>query len=545
MISFLLGGVGLFLLGMTLMTEGLRAAAGNALRQLVTRFTGGPARAFVSGAALTTLVQSSSATVVMTIGFVSAGLLTVAQAIGVVFGAAVGTTSTSWLVAIFGLRYSVSVVALPLLGIGVLMRLLGRGRVVPIGMFIAGFGLFFVGVDTLQAGMAEASAQVRFATISAASIGGRLLLVAIGLFMTVLMQSSTAAVATTLAALYAGTIGLPQAAALVIGQNVGTTVTAAIASIGASVPARRTALAHILLNSFSGVIAFILFPLYIGAITGANEAGIEATLLIAFFHTAINLVGVGLLLPVTDLYGRFIARLIPDRGPGLTRYLDTTLLTVPTVAVEAAHRTVVGIGAVLVRLARFTLAGRSWSREESALMDIAGQASGQAREFVGRIRTSPEEGHEYRRHLSVLHAVDHLERLLEALRGRPSSSTLAEDDTLREVATVAHDGFDTALNWLEKGDDEPAPSLEELSREIAERRRRHRPVVMARTASGETPPDAGLRTLDAMRWIDRTVYHVWRAIHHLGAGGEEIHEPLGDFDETPLRMDAGALDHPV
>ncbi len=125
MTAAILGGIGLFVLGMLLMTEGLKAAAGAALGALLARFTGGPTKAFLSGAAVTAVVQSSSATTLTTIGFVSAGLLTLTQAIGVIFGAAVGTTSTGWLVAFLGLKYSVGVLALPLVGVGALMRLVG------------------------------------------------------------------------------------------------------------------------------------------------------------------------------------------------------------------------------------------------------------------------------------------------------------------------------------------------------------------------------------------------------------------------------------
>lgn len=522
MISALLGGIGLFLLGMLLMTDALRAAVGSALGDLLGRFTGGPLKAFGFGAATTMLVQSSSATVVMTIGFVSAGLLTFSQAIGVVFGASVGTTSTSWLVAFLGLRYSVSVAALPLVGIGVVVRLLGRGRTASTGMFVAGFGLFLVGIDTLQGGMASLSERIDLAGIEALSVEGRLMLVATGIVMTIIMQSSTAAVATTLAALHAGTIDLTQAAALVIGQNVGTTFTAAIASIGASVPARRTALSHILLNSISGLIAFVLMPITLRGLEGfGGVAGLGAPPLIAVFHTGINLVGVGLLLPVTNQFGRLISKLIPERGPELTQYLDTTLLSVPGVAIDAARRTVVKTLASLLSAARAAMAGRPQTREDEALLARVAEASAKTRDFLGRIRTSPDEEREHRRHLAVLHASDHLDRLLEALRVRPSPSAIFGEEIIQRVATGSAAQLEPVENWLHDGAvDEPPTDVEALSRSIAEERRTHRPFVMERTASGEISPEVGLRVLDAMRWVDRAVYHIWRSVHHLGPEGE-------------------------
>jgi len=240
----MLGGIGLFLLGMILMTDGLKTAAGNALRKALARFTGGPLSALLSGATLTALVQSSSATTLATIGFVSAGILTFEQAVGVVFGANLGTTSTGWLVSLLGFKVSIAAFALPMVGAGALANLLGRGRWRAAGLAVAGFGLIFVGIDQLQVGMAGLATRLDPSMLPGDNLAGRLALVGLGVLMTVVMQSSSAAVATTLAALHAGTIGLDHAAALVIGQNVGTTVTAGLAAIGASTAARRTALAH-------------------------------------------------------------------------------------------------------------------------------------------------------------------------------------------------------------------------------------------------------------------------------------------------------------
>ncbi|MFP5380591.1 MAG: Na/Pi symporter, partial [Vicinamibacteria bacterium] len=180
-----------------------------------------------AGAGITALVQSSSATTLATIGFVSAGLLSLPNAIGVVIGANIGTTATGWLVSLLGLKLSIGKIAMPLIGVGALLRLLARERLAQAGLALAGFGVIFVGIDALQAGMAALAGRVDPAQFPVAGLAGRLLLVLLGVLMTVIMQSSSAAVATTLTALSGGAITLDQAAALVIGQNVGTTVTAA------------------------------------------------------------------------------------------------------------------------------------------------------------------------------------------------------------------------------------------------------------------------------------------------------------------------------
>lgn len=337
-----LGGIGLFLLGMVLMTDGLKALAGDALRSWLARFTGSRWKAVATGAGVTALVQSSSATTLATIGFVSAGLLSFNSAIGVIIGANIGTTSTGWIVSLLGLKLSVGSLALPLIGLGALSRLLGRKRLAQAGTALAGFGVIFVGIDVLQEGMAALSSQWDLSRYSADGIAARLALVGAGLTMTVVMQSSSAAVATTLTALSGGAINLEQAAALVIGQNVGTTVTAVIAAVGAQAPAKRTALVHILFNVGTGTVAFLLLPLFTHAVDAWIEVylGDDQALSLAAFHTAFNLLGAILFIPLTGLLAALALRWVPEPHAPLTRHLDASLATVPALALDAARRTV-------------------------------------------------------------------------------------------------------------------------------------------------------------------------------------------------------------
>lgn len=335
-----LGGIGLFLLGMLLMTDGLKALAGDALRQWLGRFTGSPLSAVATGAAVTALVQSSSATTLATIGFVSAGLLTFSNAIGVIIGANLGTTSTGWIVSLLGLKLSIVKLALPLIGFGALARLLGRDQLAQAGTALAGFGLIFVGIDVLQTGMAELSERIDLSHYAADGFAPRLALVAVGVVMTVVMQSSSAAVATTLTALASGTLNLEQAAALVIGQNLGTTVTAALAAVGAQTAAKRTALVHILFNVGTGVLAFLLLPVFTLVVDRWTETwvGDDQALTLAAFHTAFNLLGVLLFFPLIPQLARIAETLVPERRSPLIRHLDSSLMMVPALALDAARR---------------------------------------------------------------------------------------------------------------------------------------------------------------------------------------------------------------
>ena len=286
-----LGGVGLFLLGMTVMTEGLKALAGSALRTVLGKAAVTPLRGSFWGAIVTLLVQSSSATTMTTIGLVSAGLLTFPQGLGLVFGANVGTTGTGWLVALIGVRVSLTAAALPMIFAGALIKLLASGRVSGAGAALAGFGLVLFGLTTLQQGMGGLAEQLHPADLPAVLAGpdtgwwramlGTLVLVVIGLVMTAIMQSSTAAIAVTLSAYFADAIGLDQGCALIIGQNIGTATSSALAAIGASTTAKRLAIAYVLFKVIAAVIALLLFPIVTPLLIRASTVIDGVTLLAA------------------------------------------------------------------------------------------------------------------------------------------------------------------------------------------------------------------------------------------------------------------------
>ncbi len=202
------GGLGLFLVGMMLMSQGLVGFAGGALQRALVRFTGSPSRAFASGTLITVLVQSSTATTVTLIGFVSAGLIGFTQAIGVLLGASLGNTGTGWIVAGLGLRVSLGYYTMPLIGIGAFLKLLGKGRIAELGLALAGFGRMFTGLDTLSKGMQALSAVINLAALPVGGFGARMAAMLVGLALTAIMQSSTAAVATTLTALHNEVINL-------------------------------------------------------------------------------------------------------------------------------------------------------------------------------------------------------------------------------------------------------------------------------------------------------------------------------------------------
>lgn len=524
MITQLIGGIGLFLLGMVLLTDGLKEAAGEALRGLLVRFTGGRTRALLSGIGITALLQSSTATVLMTIGFVGAGLLTLPASIAVVFGANIGTTSIGWIVAFLGLKLSMGSMAMPILALGALLRLLAGGRLASAGLAMAGFGLIFLGIDILQAGMEVLAQRFDPASLPDGSIAGRVLLVAIGIVMTIVMQSSGAAVAATLTALHSGALGVEQAAALVVGQNIGTTATAAIAAVGASVSARRTAAAHILFNLIAAAIVFPLLPqlLWLGSKLWPGGGPPDPTMLVAAFHTAFSLIGLLVIMPFFGQFTALVERIAPQRGPDFTKHLDPTVVRVPAVAAEVARRSVMDIAAALVEQFRHMLHDPRRTPALTTLIERADAGLDEVRRFLGK-STSPDAAHT-EHHLSVLHAIEHLERLVERLREWPAQDAIGPD--FRELASIAPEVLEQAEGWLRDPSANPGDVVERchaLSQRVAERRREQRDRNLREAAAGRMDADLALRRLDSMRWLDSSIYHVWRVVHHAAtreAGGE-------------------------
>lgn len=341
-VTQLSGGIGLFLIGMVLMTDSLKEMAGDTLRVWLSKFTGTPVKAILSGMGLTLLVQSSTATTLATIGFVSAGILTFSQAVGVVIGANIGTTSIGWLVALIGVKLAITSFALPLIGFGALIKLLARGKWALLGLSLAGFGLIFFGIDLLQIAMSGFAEQVNFAAFSSDSLGAQLLLVLIGLLMTIFLQSSSAAVTTTIAALATGAVDLPQALSLVIGQNIGTVATAILAAMGSTSNAKRTAAVHVVFNLFSAVLAFVILkPVFMWLVGHqVTIALLDPVIIVAAFHTAFSLFGTLFFLPFLTQFEKVIVNAIPDQTPSVLHYLDQASASVPTLAISSASKVI-------------------------------------------------------------------------------------------------------------------------------------------------------------------------------------------------------------
>ncbi len=535
-ILLVFGGVGLFLLGMLVLTDGLRLLAGNTMRRALARFTTSVYSGAFTGALTTAAVQSSSATIVSTVGFVSAGLLTFSQALGIILGANIGTTVTGWMVAILGFKLKLGIVVLPLLLVGVLLKMFGTRRLSNFGWAITGFSLLFIGIDAMQRGMGFFEGMLTPNDFPDDTILGRIQLVFIGMAITVITQSSSAGVATSLVALDAGAISFAQAAALVIGMDVGTSFKSALATIGGSTATRRTGYAHVIYNIMTGVMAcFMLAPFSAIAAPWIASVGGNSQIALVAFHTMFNTIGVLLILPFTQPFAQMIIELVPERGPRLTRRLDGRLLKEPAAAIDALLATINDISIeqfnLLANLLKPALTERIYETNLQSIND----ALGAARIFMEQVRVGPTDQVNLRRLLSCMHALDHLRRFNNRCGQIERIRSLQSEARLVRLSKLLQGSVNLILQ-----SQEPAvlrKRLDRLRRLLRDQRRSYRDRVMRAMSCHQIDGDTALMRLDGIRWLHRVSYHVWRIVYHLHVahGGEECElendEVLLDIDD--------------
>lgn len=515
------GGLGLFLIGMMLLSQGLVAFGGATMKQAMAHFTGTPTKAFLSGTLATMAVQSSTATTVTLIGFVSAGLIGFSQAIGVLIGASLGNTATGWIVASLGLKVSLGFYTLPLIGVGALLKLLAKGRLTELGMAMAGFGLMFLGLDTLQQGMRGMAQVFDLKDLPSGGFWAATLTMLVGLALTAVLQSSTAAIATTLTALHTQAINFDQAAAVVVGAAVGTTLTGALVAVGGTIHAKRTALAYILFNAVAGMIAIALLPAFLWAIDWlGTHAGLDAgATSLAAFHTLFIAVGVLLFLPFVPRFARLVERLLPDQGQASTQRLDASLLSIPAVALEASQRALEKLSLDLLSLYGDMLSGQAGSTQQARLNEAA-PALNSTYDFVSRIEVAADDSVAAAQRVAQLHAIDHLLRL----RGRLQDIVQAGIDLSAPAYRWAWEGSQKILrgarHGLERQDvQEALASVAQHAQALAEQSNGMRHSALHETVPGpDGSAHTSLQRLDSFRWIERTAMHIWRICHYLSQG---------------------------
>jgi phosphate:Na+ symporter len=389
LLASVIGGLGIFMLGMKYMSEGMQTVAGGSLRRMISLVTNNRLLATAVGTGVTVMVQSSTVTTVLIVGLVNAGLMQVSQAIGVIMGANIGTTITGWI-----LVFQVGAYGLPMLGLAALVYLFSRSdRPRFIAMAIMGMGMVFFGLELMKNGFAPLKDMPAFvdafAWFEADSYSGILKAALVGCLLTVIVQSSSATLGITIGLAATGVIPFPTAAALVLGENIGTTVTAVLASIGSSTNGKRAAFAHVLFNLIGAVWVISLFPWYsrfiasvIQSVHGTDPIGMTLTSLpdateyaavitaaIALTHTGFNVTNTLLFLPFVRPFGRLLERLFPDPGVkevARLRAIDARGVSAPVLALEQSRGEVLQMGQGAVKMMdwiRELAFNESWDRK--------------------------------------------------------------------------------------------------------------------------------------------------------------------------------------
>ncbi|MDH5719304.1 MAG: Na/Pi symporter [Spirochaetia bacterium] len=321
----LLGGLAVFLYGMKLMSESLQSVAGDSLKSILGKITTNRFAGVLSGLWITTFIQSSSATTVMVVSFVNAGLLSLKQSIGMIMGANIGTTVTAWIVAILGFKFKISSFALPAIVIGLLFTFRKKDGSVGWGNTLIGFGLLFLGLSFMKSAIPDAAKNPEaFAFLSGWADFGILsviIFIGIGTILTIIIQSSSATTTLTLTLAFTGNIPIHGALAMILGENIGTTITAFIASFAGNAESKKAALAHTLFNVFGVVWAVALFYPFIEFIDfivpGDMLSDKESTRFhISAFHTAFNIINTGILIWFTSYFEKIVNFLAQHIIPG-------------------------------------------------------------------------------------------------------------------------------------------------------------------------------------------------------------------------------------
>ncbi len=364
----IVGGLALFLYGMKVMSDGLQKGAGEKMRSVLSAMTTNRVVGVGTGCIVTTVIQSSSATTVMLVGFVNAGLLTLHQSIGVIMGSNIGTTATAWLVAIFGFKIKIASMALPAIIIGFIPKFTGPRKLVEWGDVLIGFGILFIGLGFMKEAVAVLKTAPQIETwiatyCTADTVLARCVPLFVGMMFTFVVQSSSAAMAVTMTMAAQGLIDVHTACALALGQNIGTTITANLAAIGTSTAARQAARAHFLFNFIGSLWPILLFAPFLaildsffpnigGQISAAkgteaydvavSAAIVSITFYLATFHTLFNIINTVLFLPFCNQLAWLSTKLVPHSKEEAAeethlRFIDPKVVESPPMALHAAR----------------------------------------------------------------------------------------------------------------------------------------------------------------------------------------------------------------
>lgn len=383
----LMGALGFFIYGMKVMSEGIQKLAGSKMRQILGAMTSNRYKGVFTGFLLTALVQSSSATTVMVVSFVNAGLLTLIESIGVIMGANIGTTITAWIIALIGFKVKIAAYALPIIAVGAPMLFSSKSKPKAAGETLIGFALLFMGLAALKAAVPDLKNNPEileflqhYTDMGYLSI---FMFVGIGTIVTLVVQSSSAAMAITLVMAHQGWIPFELAAAMVLGENIGTTVTANLAALIANVHAKRAARAHLLFNLGGVVWMLILFIPFLKVIGAYMESSLgsspflEATAIpvgLSLFHTSFNIINTFVMVFFVDRIAALVVKMVPSKGEDEEFHLEfigMNIMPTPEISILEARKEVAKFAKITTKMSEFThtLITKKQEKSRRKLMD--------------------------------------------------------------------------------------------------------------------------------------------------------------------------------
>ncbi|NCC82823.1 MAG: Na/Pi cotransporter family protein [Clostridia bacterium] len=536
MAIWLLGGLGLFLYGMHMMADGLESAAGNKLKFILEKVTENPFSAVLVGAVVTALIQSSSATTVMVVGFVNSGILNLIQATGIIMGANIGTTVTAFLVSI-----NVDAIVPLLLFSGTVMVLFSKAKKRrDLAMILLGLGIILLGMETMGTAMAPLKHSEDFKNLIA-SIGGRWYIgVLLGLGITLLVQSSSATTGILIALTETGQITIEIAWPIILGANIGTCITALLSSITANKTAKRASIIHLLFNLIGAAVFMPFGPLLISLVKFISPASV--TLEISFIHLIFNTLNTLLLMPFAGVLIRLSALIVGPDAAKPAEILDKRLLQTPSIAEGQVILETVKMAELAKK--NFGLAMDAFLNTDLARMDEIYANEKRINEltelitrFMVELSGSDIDINEFARIGDTYHVIndierigDHAENIIELAEEKHRREvTLSEEAQaeIREIYKWTLNAINTAIESYRSNDKNKARSIVQIERTIDALRYQYRETHIQRLNEGVCSPLASILFLDLLSNIERVGDHSENIANAIADVEEELVLPAG------------------
>lgn len=518
-----LGGLGIFLYGIKFMGDGLQKSAGDKLRDILDRFTTNPIMGVIAGVIVTILIQSSSATTVITVGLVSAGFMTLRQAIGVIMGANIGTTVTAFIIGI-----DIGEYALPIIALGsVLLFFFKNKKVHNFGQIVFGFGALFYGLELMSGGMKPLRSLEAFHDLTVSMSSNPILGVVVGTVFTVIVQSSSATIGILQGLFAEELINLDAALPVLFGDNIGTTITAVLAAIGASVAARRAAAVHVMFNLIGTTIFLILlkpFTLLIESLQA--NMGLNQEMTIAFAHGIFNTSNTIIQLPFVAVLALIVTKLIPGEDSVAeykAKHLDPVFIEQsPSIALGQAKEEVLRMGKFSVRGLEETVQYLNTGHQKHSdsayqLEDAINNLDRKITDYLVKLATSSLSEHESTEHTVLMDTVrdierigDHFENIIELIDYKQANKVAITESAMADLEQMFNLTISTvkeALQALDHNDKEAARHVVKKEEEIDKMERKLRKQHILRLNEGVCSGQAGIVYVDIVSNLERVGDH--------------------------------------